>query len=372
MKVLSVVGARPQFIKAAPVSEALASRGITEVVVHTGQHFDKEMSEIFFSELQMAAPDYNLGIGGGTHGEQTGRMLPEIERVITAEAPDLVLVYGDTNSTLAGTIAAAKLKIPVAHVEAGLRSFNRRMPEEVNRVVADALADLLFVPTETAILNLHREGINRARIHLIGDVMYDTSLTHGVRARSESRILGELGLTEQGYALATIHRAENTDDAKRLLTIYEAMMRIAEAVPVVWPIHPRTQQRLDSLGITNGSSAMRVIKPVGYLDMVRLEIGAAVILTDSGGVQKEAFFHRVPCVTLREETEWVELTASGWNRLAPPFDTDTIVNAAINAIGSTGQSVNPYGDGKAATRIAEILAIWSTSPSGPIASVARK
>ena len=363
MKVLTVVGARPQFIKAAAVSEALATRRIDEIVVHTGQHFDPEMSDVFFSELQMSAPDYHLGIGGGSHSEQTGRMLPAIEQAILSERPDLVLVYGDTNSTLAGALAAAKLNVPVAHVEAGLRSFNRRMAEELNRVIADALSELLFVPTEAGVLNLTREGISPQKIHLIGDVMYDTSLRHASRAKSESRILGELGVSERRYVLTTIHRAENTEDAERLRTIFDAMTRIAATVPVVWPVHPRTQQRFERFGIHNRASGIHLIKPVGYLDMVRLEAEAAAILTDSGGVQKEAFFHRVPCVTIREETEWVELLASGWNRLVPPSSTDAIVAAATAAIGSMGADISPYGDGRAAVRIADVLARWPDPPA---------
>ena len=356
-KIMTVVGARPQFIKAAPVSEALAEHGMREVMVHTGQHFDPEMSEIFFAELGLAAPAYNLGIGGGSHAEQTGRMLPEIEKAIELERPDLVLVYGDTNSTLAAAITAAKMHVPFAHVEAGLRSFNRRMPEEINRIVADCLADILFAPTEAARANLDREGISTGRVHVVGDVMYDLALALGDRARAASTILTRLGLSERQYVLATIHRAENTDNPTRLRVVVDALKAISEEMPVIWPLHPRTQARLGPEGLLpDARQRMQVIKPVGYLDMIRLESGAAVIVTDSGGVQKEAFFHGVPCVTVREETEWMELVELGWNRLAPPVDIQTIVESVKGAIGTLGSPAAPYGDGNAADRIAGILA----------------
>lgn len=355
-RILTVVGARPQFVKAAVVSRALYAQDISEILVHTGQHYDPQMSEIFFAELEMSPPAYNLGIGGGSHGEQTGRMLPAIEAVLNETRPDLLLVYGDTNSTLAGSLAAAKLHIPIAHVEAGLRSFNRRMPEEINRIVADTLADILFAPTEAARANLANEGIPSARVHVVGDVMYDIALQQQDRAREKSRILQSLGLSEGRFLLATIHRAENTDHPARFATIVDALCELAEQLPVVWPVHPRTREHAELLRAAGrGGGRLQLIEPVGYLDMVRLESGAAVIVTDSGGVQKEAFFHRVPCVTVRAETEWTELVQMGWNRLAPPGDVATIVKTTRQAIGTLGTPGRPYGDGDAARRIAQLL-----------------
>jgi len=338
------------------VSKALRNAGIKEVVTHTGQHYDANMSGVFFRDLGMDEPHYNLGIGGGQHGEQTGRMLEAVEKVLDSEQPQYALVYGDTNSTLAGALAAAKLHIPIAHVEAGLRSFNRRMPEEVNRVVTDVLSDVLFAPTKGAVTNLEREGIPEHRIYLVGDVMFDVAIAQQDRARIESSILSTLGLKDGSYVLATVHRAENTDDPVRLRTIVAAFAAIAHRIPVVFPIHPRTQERVAASGLsTSASGSIQFIPPVGYIDMVRLELGAAVIATDSGGVQKEAFFHRVPCVTLREETEWTELIDLGWNRLAPPTQVDTIVETVMSAIGSAGLPAQPYGAGDAATRIAAVL-----------------
>lgn len=267
-----------------------------------------------------SSPDYHLGIGGGTHGQNTGRMIEAIERVLLEERPDWVLVYGDTDSTLAGAIAAVKLHIPVAHVEAGLRSFNRRMPEEINRVLTDHASDLLFAPTEVAVQNLRREGIREERIRLVGDVMYDAAVFYGDKAERESRILEQLGLEPQGYILATVHRAENTDDPRRLKAILETLAEVHKELPVVFPVHPRTRKAALQLGLGHPLKSVRSIEPVGYLDMLRLERNARLIVTDSGGVQKEAFFYRVPCVTLREETEWVEL---GWNRLVPPTELDS-------------------------------------------------
>jgi len=356
MKIGTIIGARPQFIKAAPVSRALRERGIAEVVIHTGQHYDSDMSEIFFRELRMKPPDYHLGIGSGSHGVQTGKMLAEVERVVLSEQPDLVLVYGDTNSTLAGSLVAAKVRIPSAHVEAGLRSFNRSMPEEVNRIVADVLADTLFAPTEVARANLEAEGIRGEKVHVVGDVMFDVALEHGSDAVRRRATLSEFGLNDGNYLLATIHRAENTDNPERLRVIIEALLEAGKIIPVIWPIHPRTKHRLAELGIKTGSETqLRVIAPVGYLQMASLEAGAALIVTDSGGVQKEAFFHRVPCVTVRFETEWLELVAMGWNRLAPPSDVRSVVQAIQGAIGTVGKPGQPYGSGHAARQIADIL-----------------
>lgn len=355
MKVVSVVGARPQFIKASVVSQALAATGVQGVLIHTGQHYDPDVSRVFFEDLGLMPPARNLGVGSGSHGVQTGRMLEAVEAVLMGESPDWVLVFGDTNSTLAGALAASKLRIPVAHVEAGLRSFNRAMPEEVNRVVTDHLSDLLLAPTPTAMENLAREGLGSAAL-LVGDVMYDVALQQGGRAERESAILSDLGLESGDYVLATVHRAENTDDPTRLHTICRALTKVAATMRVVLPLHPRTRAALGVTGLLDeASGAVKVIPPVGYLDMSKLERHAAVIATDSGGVQKEAFFHRVACVTLRDETEWVELVAAGWNRLAPPHDADQVASAILAAVGTQGEDVLPYGDGHAADRVVEAL-----------------
>jgi len=357
-KILSVVGARPQFIKAAAVSRVLrVTRGMREVLVHTGQHYDHGMSGVFFRELGIPRPDRNLGIGSGGHGAQTGRMLEALEHAIVKEKPDWVLVYGDTNSTLAGALAAAKLKVPVAHVEAGLRSWNRAMPEEVNRVVADHVSDLLFAPTRTAVANLRREGIARDKIVETGDVMYDAALHYGRQAERASRMLKKLGLEERGFVLATVHRAENTDDPRRLTAIFSALSRLARDVAVVVPVHPRTRKALARTGWRPGAQ-LRAIDPVGYLDMVMLEKHARLIATDSGGVQKEAYFYRVPCATLRTETEWVELVDAGWNRLVPPFAAADIYRTLRRMLASFRRpraASALYGAGDAARRIARAL-----------------
>jgi UDP-GlcNAc3NAcA epimerase len=357
MKVVTIVGARPQLIKASVVSRALADAGITEVLVHTGQHFDANMSDVFFDELQMPPPAHHLGIAGGGHGDMTGRMLIAIERVLLDEKPDVVLVYGDTNSTLAGAIAAVKLHVPIAHVEAGLRSFNMAMPEEVNRILTDRISTWLFAPTDDAVGHLRREGIDPARVHQVGDVMYDVARVHGERAMALGRgVLATLGI-DDGYVLVTAHRAENTDDVARLGAIVHGLARVAATRRVVWPLHPRTRGALTRAGLLElATSTFTLIEPQGYLDMVRLERCAAVIATDSGGVQKEAFFQGVPCVTLRDETEWVELVASGWNHLVSPTSADVVADGVLGAIGRHGRDVRPYGDGDTAPRIAAILA----------------
>lgn len=358
MKVINIVGARPQFIKTAPVLHAIKRHNeehpenqIHEVLVHTGQHYDYEMSGVFFDELGLKAPDYHLGVGSGTHGYQTGEMLKRIEEVLLHEKPDLVVVYGDTNSTLAGAIAASKLNIPIAHVEAGLRSFNRRMPEEINRVLTDHISDLLFCPTQKAVENLRQEGITKG-VYMVGDVMYDAALQYLGLAEKKSRILKCLSLEPKSYALATVHRAENTDNPERLRNIFVGLKMVAQAgLPVIIPLHPRTRKQAEMLGLSlNG---MRVLGPVSYLDMLLLEKNARVILTDSGGVQKEAFFFRVPCVTLREETEWVETVETGWNVLIG-CDPKRIACAALD-FRQGKEEISPYGDGRAAERIVKVI-----------------
>ncbi len=349
-KVATIVGARPQFVKAAAISRKLR-RVAHEVLIHTGQHYDANMSEVFFRELDIPAPDYHLGVGSGPHGKQTGEMLAQIERVLLGERSDYVLVYGDTNSTLAGALAAAKLQIPVAHVEAGLRSFNRRMPEEINRVLTDHLAALLLAPTEAAVRNLRLEGLTGG-VELVGDVMYEVALEHLRAAERQSRILERLGLDGRGFALATIHRAENTDDLPRLSSILDALGRIGGDCPLVLPLHPRTREAVRRLSGT-WLEHLEVIEPLPYFDMLRLESQARFILTDSGGVQKEAFFFRVPCITLRDETEWVETLESGWNVLAGA-DPERIVDAARKHRPGNGDGF-PYGRGDASQRIIALL-----------------
>jgi UDP-GlcNAc3NAcA epimerase len=376
MKIATVVGARPQFVKAATVSRAIQTHNqicpdtpIKEIFIHTGQHFDDNMSQVFFDELELPNTDYHLGIGGGSHGQNTGRMIEALEGVLLQEKPDLVMIYGDTDSTLAGALAAVKLHIPVAHVEAGLRSFNRKMPEEINRVVADHVANLLFAPTETAVKNLMKEGFanlypkadisNQPLIIQVGDVMYDAALFYSVKAEGRESILESLKLKSKGYVLATIHRAENVDDPERLHTIMEALNRVAHDLPVVLPLHPRTKHRLSRLPgpwSFMPHASLFLVDPVGYLDMTVLEKNAAVIATDSGGLQKEAFFHGVPCVTLRDETEWVELVRLGWNTLLIPDSVEAIVTQIHAGIESKPLvTENPYGIGDSAERILNTL-----------------
>ena len=347
MKVLSVVGARPQFIKAAPVSEAIRARH-DEILVHTGQHYDDDLSAIFFNELGVPEPDYNLGVGSGTHGWQTAQMLIGLEQVLLAEEPDLVMVYGDTNSTLAGALAATKLHIPVAHVEAGLRSFNWAMPEEVNRVVTDRCSQLLFCPTETARENLSQEGI-KTGVYVTGDVMYDAIL-HFVPRMDEGSVLGEFQVIAGDYVLATVHRAENTDTRLNLAAVLACLAAIPW--PVLLPLHPRTKAALARFDLALPKN-VQVVKPASYLQMLALEKNARLIVTDSGGIQKEAYILGVRCITLREETEWVETVETGWNQLAgrDPQRMSQIV------AGGNLPAERPllYGDGRAAERIVEII-----------------
>lgn len=410
MKLTHIVGTRPQFVKMAAVSRAIARHNrqiardnhVKELIVHTGQHYDENMSGVFFEELEIPKPDYNLGVGSALHGAQTGRMLEAIETVLVDERPDWVIVYGDTNSTLAGALAAAKLHIPVAHVESGLRSFNREMPEEINRVLTDHVSDLLFCPTEAAVSNLRSEGLtnivnngqlvpdsvdgllfstDRSPVVInIGDVMYDSLLYNCKLAEKRSKIFDRLCLKckepdkPNDYALATVHRPSNTDDLKHLQSIFEALDEIAQdGLQVIIPLHPRTRKQLQALpGLTtvaNSSSPMNytnsinptdliIIEPVSYLDMLLLEKNAKLILTDSGGVQKEAFILQVPCITLREETEWTETVETGWNVLTGA-DKEKILKAAnmfwsLRPVESQGE---PYGDGQAAERIVKIATV---------------
>lgn len=346
--ILSVIGARPQFIKAAVVSKAIAKRpSLRETIVHTGQHFDDNMSSIFFTELSIPQPAYHLAIGGGTHGQNTGRMIEALEQVMTELKPDYVMVYGDTDSTLAGSMASAKLNIPVAHVEAGLRSFNRRMPEEINRVVTDHLSDLLFAPSRTAVANLAREGIIGEKVKFVGDVMFDAVITFSSIAPHKSSVLNTLRLEPRSYVLATLHRKENTDDRARLANILEGLS--LSSTRVVLPLHPRTRRRIEEHGIEIPSQ-LNIVDPMSYFDMMLLEMNARVIATDSGGVQKEAYFHGVPCVTMRRETEWIELVEIGANRLVDA-NSKLIAEAIANAA-PAAQSRGLYGDGSAAEKIA--------------------
>lgn len=339
--ILTVVGARPQFVKAAALSRAIAATGsLREVMVHTGQHHDVNMSDVFFDELEIPQPTHRLGIHGGSHGAMTGRMLEGLEALIQQERPGAVLVYGDTNSTLAGALAAAKLNVPVCHVEAGLRSFNRTMPEEVNRVLTDHMSELLLCPTYAAVQNLAREGIVDG-VHLTGDVMYDATLHALDVSRRRPRIAGTLGLQAGGFALATIHRASNTDDATALRTVVEWLKAQAAVRPVVLPLHPRTRQAADRFGIS--LDGLTVIDPVGYVDMAGLLADCVEVYTDSGGLQKEAYFHRKPCVTLRDETEWVETIEAGWNRLWTVADW------------LPQRDIPEYGTGAASGQIAGLL-----------------
>lgn len=345
-KIVSVVGARPQFIKAAPLSAALRA-AFDEILVHTGQHYDEGMSDIFFEQLRIPAPDHHLGVGSATHGAQTATMLERIEHILLDERPVAVLVYGDTNSTLAGALAAAKLNIPVAHVEAGLRSFNRRMPEEVNRVVTDHVSRWLFCPSQASADQLRREGIETG-VHVVGDIMLDAVLHHSHTLEEDQTAV----LTAQSpYALCTVHRAENTDDPSRLRGILAALDRLP--LPVVLPLHPRTRGRLAQAGAELPLNVTG-IEPVGYLEMLNFVRGASVVLTDSGGLQKEAYYLGVPCVTMRDETEWTETVDAGWNVLAGA-DTGRILTAAEEM--RTERPTRPplYGTGDTALQITEIL-----------------
>jgi UDP-GlcNAc3NAcA epimerase len=347
MKILSVVGNRPQFIKSAPLSLALRNK-VDEVVLHTGQHYDPELSQIFFDELELGDPAYRLEVGSGTHAEQTGRMLPGIEQALLAEAPDAALVYGDTNSTLAGGLAAAKLGVPVAHVEAGLRSFDRSMPEELNRMLVDDLSTLLFCPSDAAVENLRREGIIEG-VRQVGDVMMDANLRLTPLARDRSNALAEAGVEPGSYLLLTLHREANVEP-EPLRSVVAALEQIDE--PIVFPAHPRTRTALEKAGILLPGRA-RLLPPAGYLDFAALASQARLVLTDSGGVQKEAYWYSVPCITLRTSTEWAETVTTGWNRLVGT-ETEAIV-AAVAGASAPGEHPPLYGDGHASERIVQAL-----------------
>jgi UDP-N-acetylglucosamine 2-epimerase len=386
MKIATIVGARPQFIKAATVSRATqgfnkkgsssirraSKRRIKEILVHTGQHYDYLMDKIFFEELELPKPDYHLGVGSGSHGRQTGMMLERIEGVLQKEKPELVMVYGDTNSTLAGALAAAKLNIPVAHVEAGLRSFNRAMPEEINRLLTDHLSTFLFCPTQQAVRNLLKEGIKDGGEKVVkkaGDVMYDSILYYSELAKKRLTILKDLGLITPNsvraihelplpqtpnYYLATLHRAENTDNPQRLKSILKALNEIGKNTPVILPLHPRTKKMMNTYHLLPEAKWIKLIDPVSYLDMLTLEKNAKAILTDSGGVQKEAYWFKVPCFTLREETEWVETVESGWNILVGT-ETERIVEEVSRKKKGEPPQKQTFGDGRASEKIVQIV-----------------
>lgn len=350
MRLLSIVGARPQFVKMAVLVRAAAARALEHRIIHTGQHYDPGMSDVFFQELGIPAPDHYLGVGSGSHGVQTGEMLKRLEPILTSEKPDWILLYGDTNSTLAGAVVASKLGLKVAHIEAGLRSFNRHMPEELNRVVADHLSDLLLCPTAAAVTNLEREGL-ASKIVLTGDIMYDAFLNDVARAEQQDDSLANKW-APRTFALATVHRAENTDDPARLRSIMEAIDEVSRDIcPVVLPLHPRTRKALSDTGLSLRHAV--VLEPVSYLQMLLLETHARMILTDSGGVQKEAYFAKVPCVTLRDETEWVETLPNGCNVLTGA-DTRAIMHAAQQTP-TAGPWRTLYGTGDAGQRIISAL-----------------
>ncbi len=350
MKIVTVVGARPQFIKSALVSHAITIAGHDELIVHTGQHYDYGMSKVFFEEMGLKEPFINLNIGSGTHAQQTSQILVGIEGILLSHMPDIVLVYGDTNSTLAGALAAVKLQIKLAHIEAGLRSYNRQLPEEHNRVLTDHCSDLLFCPTQTALDNLDREGI-RNGVHLVGDTMYDAILQFSQIAFQKSSILKSLGLKPKGYLLATIHRAYNTDNPTVLSSIFSAFRQVDEKI--IFPIHPRTLQAINASNIINPPN-VRLIDPVGYLDMLTLEQNARIILTDSGGIQKEAYFFKVQCITLRPETEWVETTASGWNSLVGT-EPAMIIASLNKPLAPDLPHPDYFGDGHSSENIVSFL-----------------
>lgn len=355
MKILTVIGARPQFIKAAVISRAFAEHraDVREIIAHTGQHYDANMSDVFFEELNIPHPHHNLGVGGGSHGQNTGRMLEKLESLMEKEAPDWVLVYGDTDSTLAGALAAVKLHIPVAHVEAGLRSFNRRMPEEINRVLTDHVSSMLFVPTETARINIQREGIASEKVRVTGDVMYDASLFYKKNAR-KPKWFDALNIAIDEFVLCTVHRAENTDEQSRIERILKGLSDGGR--PVIFPLHPRTRMKLKQMNISLPKNVFAV-DPVGYLEMIWLEINCKLVATDSGGVQKEAYFHKKHCVTLREETEWVELVSAKLNILAGTDSEKIATSIRRSSVDFNAGHGLLYGDGSSGRAIVEAISI---------------
>ena len=352
---MTIVGARPQFIKAAVVSRALQNAGIKEIIVHTGQHFDANMSDIFFEEMQIPKPDYNLEINNLHHGAMTGRMLESIEKVLLKESPDLVLVYGDTNSTLAGALAAKKLNIIVAHVEAGLRSFNLAMPEEINRILTDRISDILFCPTATSVKNLKNEGFDAfsSQILQVGDVMYDAALFYEKLSDRKSTIIHDLKIGDEKYILCTIHRQENTDNAASLLSIMDALNTLNHEIKVIIPLHPRTRHIIKNQGI---KTSFQVLDPVGYFDMIQLIRHSHLVMTDSGGLQKEAYFYGKYCITVRDQTEWTELVENGYNFLTGA-NKEKIISVCTNLMNQKPVefSLQLYGDGKASVKIADAL-----------------
>lgn len=353
-KIVTIIGARPQFVKAATVSRAIAQTSFEEILVHTGQHFDYGMSEVFFKEMEIPDPKYNLGIHSLSHGAMTGRMLEEIEKVLLTERPDWVIVYGDTNSTLAGALAASKLHIPVAHVEAGLRSFNMAMPEEINRILTDRISTVLFCPTSTAVHNLQMEGFSQfaCRIEQVGDVMYDAALYYAQKSAQYSSVMEKEKLSDRQFVLVTLHRQENTDDLFRLNQIIEALNEIDQSMKVVCPLHPRTRNILKREGI---NTRFTPIEPVGYFDMIELLKHCTLVLTDSGGLQKEAYFFRKPCITLRDQTEWVELLDGGYNLLAGADKQNILAAWSQLSVSGSDFSKPLYGDGFAAQKIIQLL-----------------
>ena len=353
MKIITVLGARPQFIKAATVSRELSTTGITEIILHTGQHFDANMSDVFFTEMEIPRPHYQLEINSMGHGAMTGRMLEQIEKVLIKEKPDGVLVYGDTNSTLAGALAASKLHIPVAHVEAGLRSFDMKMPEEINRILTDRISKILFCPTSTAVQNLAKEGFMNfdCQIEQPGDVMFDAVSFYRQKAKDTSSIVEREHLKKNGFALATLHRAENTNDPVRLKSICDALNEISKTLPVIMPLHPRTRGILDSLNMV---PEVNVIDPVGYFDMLSLLENCKLVLTDSGGLQKEAYFFEKFCLTLRDQTEWVELVKAGANEIVGA-ERDKILSGFRKNLNTKIVPSPLYGIGDASRKIAGAL-----------------
>lgn len=368
MKIVTIIGARPQFIKAAMVSRAISrwnaanGESIDEMLLHTGQHYDENMSAYFFEEMHIPHPTWQLHCGNGSHSVMTAQMMVEIEQILQESKPDYTLVYGDTNSTLAGALTAAKLHIPVIHVEAGLRSFNKEMPEEINRILTDHLSSLLFCPTFAAVQHLKEEGI-KAGVYHVGDVMQDAAILFGQQAERTSSLLNDLQLKPKEFYLCTLHRAENTDSKERLSQITNALLEMATpAHPVVLPLHPRTRKYFDLYGLTpylRRQTSLRLIDPVSYLEMVQLEKNASTIMTDSGGVQKEAYFHRTPCITLRNETEWVETVTAGWNQLAG-YETDRILQCLNQS--PDKKEIEEYGTGNTADLIVKQLIATKSDP----------